>query len=181
MALKATIYKAELQITDLDRRYFHNHTITVAKHPSETDERMMVRIAAFILNAADNLEFGKGLSTDDEPALWSKSLTNDIQLWIDVGTPDIDRIRKACHQSERVIIYSYGGNAAQKWWDQVFTQLNRFQNLTIVDLPPSNTQALEHAADRTMQLYCTVQDEQLWIATKARTFQIEPKYRLRSD
>ena len=96
MALKATVYKADLSISDLDRNYYHDHALTLAQHPSETDERMMVRLVAFALNASERLEFGKGLSNEEEPALWRKSLSGDVELWIDVGHPDERRLRKAC-------------------------------------------------------------------------------------
>ena len=119
MALKATIFKAELHIADMERGYYHDHALTVARHPSETDERMMVRLLAFALNADETLAFGAGLSTDDEPDLWRKDLTGSIETWIDVGLPDEKRIRKACGRADEVFVYSYGGHAAQLWWQQV--------------------------------------------------------------
>src|SRR3990167_5447685 len=107
MALKATIYKAELQIADMDLQYYQDHTLTIARHPSETDERMMIRLLAFILHANEALIFGKGLSADDEPDLWQKDLTGAIKLWVEVGQPDEKRILKACGRAEKVIVYSY--------------------------------------------------------------------------
>jgi uncharacterized protein YaeQ len=95
MALKATVVKAELQVSDMDRHYYASHNLTLAQHPSETDERLMVRLLAFALNADERLEFGKGLSSDDEPDLWRRDYTGDIELWIDLGQPDESRIRKA--------------------------------------------------------------------------------------
>ena len=115
MALKATIFKADLQIADMDRHYYGDHALTIARHPSETDERMMVRLLAFALHAHDMLAFGRGLSADDEPDLWQKDLTGAIDLWIDVGQPDEKRMLKACGRSSRVVVYStaaaatYGG------------------------------------------------------------------------
>src|SRR5690349_13995108 len=100
MALKSIIYKAELHVSDMDRNYFGQHSLTVAKHPSETEERMMVRVLAFACHAAERLEFGRGLSADDEPDLWQKDLTGSIQLWIDVGLPDEKLLRKACGRSK---------------------------------------------------------------------------------
>ena len=129
MALKATIFKAELQIADMDRNYYHDHALTIARHPSETDERMMVRLLAFALNADEALVFGKGLSTDDEADLWRKDLTGAIELWIDVGQPDERRIRRACGRARRVIVYSYGGYGAAIWWNQVGGELARTKNL----------------------------------------------------
>ena len=120
---KATIFKAGLQIADLDRHYYGDHALTLARHPSETDERMMVRILAFALNADERLKFSKGLCVDDEPDLWRKDLTDDIELWIDLGQPDEKRIRKACARAERVTIYAYQPRAARIWWSQVAADL----------------------------------------------------------
>jgi len=107
MALKSTVYKAELQISDMDRHYYHTHSLTIAQHPSETDERMQLRLLAFALNANEALHFGKGLSSDDEPDLWEKDYTNHIVTWIELGQPDLKRIKKACTMSDRALIYAY--------------------------------------------------------------------------
>jgi len=118
MALKSTIFKADLQIADMDRNYYQGHSLTLARHPSETDERMMVRLLAFALFADERLEFGRGLSADDEPALWRKDLTGAIELWIEVGLPDERELRKACGRAERVVVLCYGGRGAELWWDR---------------------------------------------------------------
>ena len=115
MALKATIFKAAVQIADTDRNYYQTHALTLARHPSETDERMMVRLLAFALHAHESLLFGKGLSADDEPDLCRKDLTGAIQLWIDVGQPDEKRLRKACGRASQVVVYSYGTTSARAW------------------------------------------------------------------
>jgi uncharacterized protein YaeQ len=173
MALKATIFKAELQISDMGRNYYHDHTITIARHPSETDERMMVRLMAFALHAHEALTFANGMSADDEPDLWQKDLTGVIETWIDVGQPDEKRIRKACGRSRQVFIYSYSGNSADVWWDQISTNLERVKNLTVINLPAMTSQALAKLAQRTMQLQCTIQDGQLWLADKDDTVQVD--------
>ena len=141
MALKATIFKAELQIADMDRNYYHDHTLTIARHPSETDERMMVRLLAFALHADEALAFGQGLSTDDEPDLWLKDLTGAIECWIDVGLPDEKLIRKACGRSRKVFVYPYGGRGADIWWGQSSAKLERQDNLVVRSLSPATTQA----------------------------------------
>jgi uncharacterized protein YaeQ len=164
MALKATIFKAELQIADMDRHYYHDHALTIAQHPSETDERMMVRLLAFALHADDALAFGKGLSTEDEPDLWQKDLTGAIDLWIEVGLPDEREIRKACGRARQVIIYSYGGRSADLWWEQNRGKLERAKNLSVINLPAATTLALAKLAQRTMQLQCTIQDGGIWLA-----------------
>ena len=174
MALKATVFKANLQIADMDRHYYHDHGLTIARHPSETDERMMLRVLAFALNADEALAFGKGLSTDDEPALWQKDLTGAIDLWIDVGMPDEKDIRKACGRAARVIIYSYGGRSAELWWEQNRGKLERIKNLAVINLPVAATQALATLAQRTMHLQCTIQDGEVWLADDADRIEVNP-------
>ena len=175
MALKATIFKAELQIADMERGYYHDHAVTVARHPSETDERMMVRLLAFALNADESLTFGAGLSTDDEPDLWRKDLTGSIETWIDVGLPDEKRIRKACGRANAVFVYSYGGHAAQLWWQQVGDKLARSHKLTVIELPQAGTRALAALAARNMKLQYTIQDGQVWVADDRDSVQLDPK------
>lgn len=173
MALKATIFKAELQIADMDRNYYHDHILTIARHPSETDERMMVRLLAFALHADESLSFGQGLSADDEPDLWQKDLTGAIECWIDVGLPDEKLIRKACGRARQVFVYCYGGRGADIWWGQNNGKLERLENLVVMNLPPSATQALAGLAQRNMQLQCTIQDGQIWFSDKNVTVQVE--------
>ena len=178
MALKATIYKAELQISDMDRQYYAGHELTLAQHPSETDERMMVRLLAFALHAHERLEFGRGLSTDDEPDLWRKSLTGEIEQWIDVGQPDEQRIRKACGRARQVIVISYSGRAADTWWEKSAANLARSKNLTVINIPAATAQALANLADRNMQLQCLIQDGQAqWMSAKA-SMTVEPMVRM---
>lgn len=117
MAQNATIYKTELSVSDMDRHYYETHKLTVAKHPSETDERLMVRIVAFALNAHEHLEMTKGLSTDDEPDIWQKSLSGEIDLWVALGLPSEKVIRQSCSKATKVIVYSYGGRTAEMWWN----------------------------------------------------------------
>ena len=174
MALKATIFKAELNIADMDRGYYQDHQLTLALHPSETEERLMVRLLAFALNAHPDLTFSKGLSTEDEPDLWQKNLTDEIELWIDVGMPDEKRIRKACHRAKRVIIYSYGGRNTV-WWNQIRTKLQRFHNLSVINLPKPATDALTELVERTMQLQISIQDAQVWINTGEQTIHLQPE------
>jgi uncharacterized protein YaeQ len=163
MALKATIFKAELQIADMGRGYYHDHALTLARHPSENDERMMMRILAFVLHACEALSFAGGMNVDEEPDLWQKDLTGSIDLWIDVGQPDEKRIRKACGRAQQVFIYTYSGHSADVWWSQISDKLERMKNLTVISLLPATVQALARLAQRSMQLQCTVQDGQVWV------------------
>jgi uncharacterized protein YaeQ len=174
MALKSTIYKADCQIADMERDYYKPHSLTIALHPSETEERMMVRLLAFVLNAHEHLQFCKGLSTEDEPDLWQKSLIGDIELWIDVGMPDEKRIRKASNRADKVIIYSYGGRN-NIWWHQIQPHLERFNNLTIINLPKEATDRLSLLVKRTMQLQISLQDGQIWVSDDQNTANIVPE------
>ena len=164
MALKATIYKTNLQISDTNRHYYAEHTLTIAKHPSETDTRMMFRLVAFALNASDRLSFTRGLSADDEPDLWRKNLSGEIELWIDLGQPDEKRVRKACGRAQRVIVYCYSVSGAKVWWQQYEEKLSRFGNLSVTSLNAEDLSALGALARRNMELICTIQDEQIWFS-----------------
>lgn len=165
MALKSTIYKAELQIADMDRHYYGDHALTIARHPSETDERMMVRIAAFALFAQERLEFCKGLSDADEPDLWQKDLTGAIERWIEVGQPDERRIAKACGRAEDVVVIAYGGRTSDIWWQGVQTRMDRLRNVTVWSLGEGVAASLGALAERTMRLQCTVQDGAAWLGS----------------
>lgn len=173
MALKATIFKAELHISDMDRNYYQDHSLTIARHPSENDERMMVRLLAFALHAHEALSFAEGMSTDDEPALWQKDLTGAIELWIEVGQPDEKRIRKACGRAKQVAVYSFSGHGADVWWKQIKNSLEGFKNLTVINLPVGASQELTKLARRTMQLQCTIQDGQIWLSDNNATVHLD--------
>jgi len=172
MALKATIFKAELQVSNIDTAYYATHALTLARHPSETDERMMVRLLAFALNADAALEFGRGISTAEEPDLVKKNLTGEIELWIEVGLPDERDVRKACGRAERVTVYLYGRGAGL-WWSQNAHALARHDNLTVVDIPQDVSAALAKLATRTMALNCSIHDGQFWLADASESVHAE--------
>jgi uncharacterized protein YaeQ len=163
MALKATIFKAALQIADMDRGYYADHALTIARHPSETDERMMLRVLAFALHAGPGLDFGKGLSTDDEPDLWQRDLTGRIRLWIDVGLPDEKLVRRGCGRADEVVIYAYG-RGAELWWERSRAALERARNLHVLRVPAAVSQELAKLAQRSMQLQCTIQEGHVWLS-----------------
>ncbi|HKJ05684.1 MAG TPA: YaeQ family protein [Geopsychrobacteraceae bacterium] len=175
MALKATIHRVSLQIADMDRNYYQDHNLVIARHPSETDERMMIRLFAFVLHAAENLQFTKGLCVDDEPDLWLKNLTNEIELWIDIGLPDENRIRKACGRAREVILYCYGGRSVRIWWERNAAKLNRFKNLKIINLSAESTAALASLTRRSMELHCSIQDGQVCLGDAATNLVIIPE------
>ncbi|KVT78636.1 hypothetical protein WT25_21115 [Burkholderia territorii] len=165
MALKSTIYKAELQIADMDRHYYADHALTVARHPSETDDRMMVRIVAFALFAHERLEFCKGLSDVDEPDLWQKDLTGAIDVWIEAGQPDERRISKAAGRAGQVTVIAYGGKTSDIWWQGVRSRVERLRNVQVLSLADGVAAALGRLAERTMRLQCTIQDGAAWISS----------------
>ncbi|PIP01551.1 MAG: hypothetical protein COW18_02635 [Zetaproteobacteria bacterium CG12_big_fil_rev_8_21_14_0_65_54_13] len=175
MAIKSTIFKAELEITDMDRNYYQDHNLTIARHPSENDERMMVRLLAFALNASEALQFTRGLSSEDEPEIWQKSLSDEIELWIDLGQPDEKRIRKACGRSRQVLIYTYQQRSSLAWWEQQRNKLERFDNLGIVNLPEDTVTQMGLMAKRAMRLQCTIQDGQLWFSNGEQAIEIMPE------
>lgn len=172
MALKATICKAELNIADMDRGYYADHALTLAQHPSENDERLMLRLLAFVLHAHEYLAFTKGLSDPDEPDLWQKDLTGAIDVWIDLGQPDERRILKACGRSRQVSVITYG-NAAPIWWEAIAPKLERARNLTVRRLVVSGDTPLTGFVQKNMKLQCTVQDGQLWLSDGERSAQID--------
>ncbi len=175
MALKATIYKAALNIADMDRQYYASHALTLACHPSETEERLMVRLLAFALYASDNLQFTRGISTDDEPDLWDKDLTDAITHWIEVGVPDESRIRKACNRARQVTVISYGARTAPLWWEKNRDKLARFDNLRVLYLPKEATETLANMAQRNMDLQVTIQDSQAWVSSADNNLAISPE------
>lgn len=179
MALKSTIYKATLQLSDMDRQVYGNYPLTLALNPSETEERLMVRVLAFALNVpADdkhgNLTLAKGLSDADEPDLWHKDLTDDLLHWIELGQPDERRMSKACGRARRVSIYAFAGSTPI-WFAGLQTKITRLRNLTIWQIPAEQSMALAAMCQRAMQLQVTVQDGQVWISDERTAVEVQPQ------
>lgn len=158
MAAGSTICKAQLGIADMDRNYYETHEITIAQHPSETNQRLMIRLIAFALNASESLVITKGIGGDDEPELWEKNYSGEIELWIDLGQVDEKRLRKACGKAARVIVYTYNLKSASAWWRQYGATFGRFKNLSVIHL---NAQGIEELHGRSMRLQCNVSDGEL--------------------
>ncbi|MDQ7988088.1 MAG: YaeQ family protein [Candidatus Dactylopiibacterium sp.] len=173
MALRSTVFKAEVGVADLDRHYYQDHALVLARHPSETDERMMVRLLAFALNASETLEFGRGISSEDEPALWERDLTGAVRHWLEVGQPDERLLRRACGRADRVSVYAYGRGLDQ-WWQQNAAALDRLDKLVVWRLEGAVCQAMAALAERGMRLQFTIQDGQTLLAADAQTLLIEP-------
>jgi uncharacterized protein YaeQ len=173
MALKSTIFKVTLGVADVGRGYYRDHELTIARHPSETDERMMVRVLAFALHADDALSFGRGLSVDDEPDLWRRDLTGTIEHWIDVGLPDERDVRKACGRAKAVDVLAYGGRATELWWQDAQARLSRQDRLAVTEVPSESTRALAGMVDRFMRLQVTIQDDHVLVADGTASVGVE--------
>ena len=177
MALSATICKADLNIVDMDRHYYQQHSLTVAQHPSENDERLMIRLLAFALHAGEFLSFTKGLSTDDEPDLWQKSLSGEIELWIELGLPSEKRLKKACGRAQQVILYTYGTGSAEQWWKQIQPQVSRFKNLSVRHLDSSITRELASGMRRNLDIQVSIQDSEVTWDSDQKTLSFRPEVR----
>jgi len=175
MALTATIIKAELQLADMDRHYYQQHSLTIAQHPSETEERLMLRLVVFALHASETLAFTKGLSSDDEPDIWQKNLMGEVELWIELGQPSEKRLRKACGRAEQVLVYTYGRNTVEPWWKQIQPQLSRFDNLSVFYIPPAITKALATSASRQMDIQVNIQDQEISWHSKNESVNFTPE------
>jgi uncharacterized protein YaeQ len=178
MAIKATIYKAQLQLADMDRHVYGDIAVTIARHPSEADERMMIRVLALALGwpadtSSGTLEFAKDMWDPDEPALWHKSFSDEIMHWVEVGQPDEKRLMKASGRARKVTLFAFQ-NSTPVWWPTVANKLTRAQNLTVWQIPPEQSQALATLAKRTMQLQVSVQDGTAWVNDGEQTIEITP-------
>lgn len=182
MALKSTVFKAQLAVADIGHGYYADHALTLARHPSETDERMMVRLAALafhahalqtVCNGDGTLAFGKGLSDPDEPDAWLRDFTGATRLWIEVGQPDEVAITKACRQADEVVLYAFH-HAAEVWWKGIANKLTRLSNLSVWRIPSEQSQALTGLAQRSMQLQATLQEGALMLGDEKRHVDVEP-------
>jgi uncharacterized protein YaeQ len=181
MALKSTIFKATLQLADIDHGHYADHVLTLARHPSETDERMMVRLAALALNAHAvqtlcrgdaTIGFGAGLSDPDDPDVAVTDFTGRRRLWIEVGQPDDKALARACSKADAVVVYAYGP-AADVWWRGVEARVARLERLRVWRLPAAEAQALATLAERTMQLQATVQDGALTLGSERGSVHVD--------
>ncbi|MDP3422977.1 MAG: YaeQ family protein [Burkholderiaceae bacterium] len=182
MAIKSTIFKVGLQLADIDHGHYADHALTLARHPSETDERMMVRLVALALNAHHlhttcggdgTLAFGAGLSDPDEPDVWLRDFTGRTRLWMEVGQPDDKPMLKACSKADRVVVYAFS-HAADVWWKGVANKLTRAQSLEVWRIAPEVAPALAALAERSMQLQATVQEGVLTLANARDAVSLEP-------
>jgi uncharacterized protein YaeQ len=174
MAQKATIYKVELSVSDMDRHYYGTYNLTVAKHPSETDERLMLRILAFALNAHEQLAFTRGISTDDEPDIWQKSLSGELELWVELGLPSQKMVRQSCGKANEVIVYCYGGSTAEVWWEKIKNSTARFDNLQVTNFSKKDTSELGKKAVRSMKLQVNIQNGDVMVSVDGSIVYVTP-------
>jgi len=181
MALKSTIYKVNLSIADIDHGYYADHALTLARHPSETDERMMIRLLALALNAhklqADLngdgvLTFGAGLSDPDDPDLSLRDFTGQTCLWVEVGQPEDKPLNKACQKSDAVMVYCFN-HAAEVWWRGIESKVTRLDKLQVWRVPTEASQALAKLAERSMQVQATVQEGALTLSNAKDSVHLE--------
>ena len=161
----------------MDRHVFEQHSLTLARHPSETEARMMVRLLAFAMHSDATLAFGRGLSTEGEPDLWKRDDTGVITLWIDVGLPDEKDVRKACGRARNVVVLAYGERRTEMWWESNAAALARLDNLRVLALSDQDTAALQSLAARSMKLACTIQDGHVWLASDLASVELTPSIR----
>lgn len=172
MALKATIYKALVNVADLDRNKFLDSNLTLARHPSETQERMMLRLLAWIKYADERLAFSRGLSAEEEPEIWLRNDHLGIDLWIELGLPEERRVKKACSQSAEVALFTYNTRAAEIWWQQNQNRLSQFKNLSIWYLDDEQLAKLSEFGTRSMNLQATIQDGAIWLSDNENNVEI---------
>jgi len=173
LALRPTIHRASLDISDLDRAYYSTHPLVLARHPSETDERMMVRVLAFAMFADESLSFGGGISESDEPDLWAKDLTGHIRLWIEVGQPDPRVVRKASHRAEQVVVMAYG-RGVDPWWNKTRSELNGLGNVRVLLLSATDSSAVAALAARNMTLHVLIQEGVVSITDATTSIDVTP-------
>ncbi|NDC61875.1 MAG: YaeQ family protein [Betaproteobacteria bacterium] len=182
MAIKSIVYKANLQIADIDHNYYADHALTLARHPSETDERMMVRLSALSLNAHQLLDmcqgdavlaFGAGLSDPDDPDVALTDFTGRKRLWIEVGQPEEKPLHRACSQADHVVVYAFH-HAAEVWWNGMANKLLRMEKLKVVRIPFQAAHDMAAMAERSMQLQVTVQEGAVSISSQKGVVHFEP-------
>ena len=175
MALPSTIHKLELTLSDTGRHYYRTHELVIARHPSETEERMMLRVLAFAWHADPDLAFGKGLSTDDEPDLWQRDPTGAVARWIDVGWPDDKRLRRAAGRADAVSIFTYGGPKAGMWWKKTASVVARTPRVSVWSVDPAQSAALARLAARNMTLDATLADGTAWFGDGRQQIEVRPE------
>ncbi|TLU64118.1 YaeQ family protein [Thalassotalea litorea] len=172
MAQKSTIYKASMQVSDLNREIYPHFQLTVARHPSETERRFMLRLMAFAHQYHEQLELCKGISADDEPDIWIKNFSDEIELWVELGQLDEKRLKKASNRAHKAVIYCYG-SASDIWWQKVQHKASQFSNLTVWQVNDEQSTALTQLLQRTMELQFTIDGSQIWVSDENSAIEVD--------
>lgn len=172
MALKATIYKVKLQLADMDKHVYTDLSLQLALHPSENHIRLLARILAYGLNTVEDLEFTRGLSVADEPALWQKDLTGDVELWIELGCPSMDKLKKASHSAKQVLVYGYAGDS-QVWWSKNKDKIAQYKNVSVFQMDPTAMQDMSQHIDRQWEVSLSVSEGQCLLASDSHSQTID--------
>ena len=173
MAIGATIYKAKITVSDLRRHYYAEHTLTVACHPSETEQRMMLRLLSFALYANENLTFGKGVSSADEPDLWLRNKDETIDTWITLGQPDIKQVKKACHRSKETVIICYGDAALKTWWSKYQKDLSHFNHLHVFHINTQHYDRLQDFAEKNLSIVVNIDEDDIFLSNEKDAFNFQ--------
>ncbi len=173
MTLGATVHKVAVDISDIDRGYYAEHVLTVARHPSETEGRLMLRILAFAMHAGGHLEFGRGLSTEGEPALWEIDDTGAIRIWVELGTPNVRALRKAAGKSDHVAVLAYDENKIDRWWRSNEGEFGKISKLSVACVQDAEVEALSKMCSRSMRLSITIQDGTCWVSGGSGSVQLD--------
>jgi uncharacterized protein YaeQ len=177
MGSKSTVYKADLMVNDIDRQYYATHSLVLAQHPSEPDRRVMARLLTFALFADELLEFGRGLSTHEDPDLWRRDLTGAVEQWIELGQPDESNIRKACGLAKEVVVVTYSGNSAEVWWTKSAASLSRSKNLRVIDIESASLDNATQLLERRMSLSATIQEGEFQLSNGNDSIEIITNWR----
>ena len=164
MAEKATVCKANITLSDMDRHYYGDLSLTIAQHPSETAERMMVRLLSFCYRAADNLTFTRGLSSVDEPDIWLKSDDGRILEWIEVGQPATYRLKKAQGVARQVLVFAYG-RGIDIWWKNNTAAVQALSKVKVYYFDAAELQDLTKLAAKTMNLTISITEAIAYISS----------------
>lgn len=158
MALSSSIYRADIDLSNLNTHQYENYNLTMAKHPSESESRMMFRLLAYLYCAHEDLAFTKGLSAQDEPEIWQKDFAGDIVQWIELGLPDLKRIRQASGKSKSVKIFTHHQSKSEDWWSKIKGSLIRNDKVEVYHLNLVEEFDLEDLVSKSMKLSCVIED-----------------------
>ncbi|MDH5560462.1 MAG: YaeQ family protein [Deltaproteobacteria bacterium] len=166
MALKATISKVNLSVSNIDRHHYQDYRLTLAQHPSETDLRLVFRLAAFALYSQENPQFTKGLCADEEPELWTHRPTGEIRHWIELGQPSEKRIRQALSKAERMTVIGFHSTKFKMWFKGLNKKTLEQKKLRLIMFESIGTSGPEDLAQKNMNLSCIIQDDRIFLSSE---------------